>query len=82
MLRCQGNTNRANTVIREDRRITVSEVADMLDGSSGSACVTLVSISLCLWLVKEKCFYFLNYLHRISENNRVPFVGLNTVQFY
>jgi hypothetical protein len=31
----------------------VSEVADMLDISSGSAYVTVVSISLCLWLVQE-----------------------------
>jgi hypothetical protein len=53
MLRSQGNTNRANTLIREDRQITVSEVADMLDVSSGSACVTVVTISLCLWLVQE-----------------------------
>jgi hypothetical protein len=40
-------------VIREHRRITVSEGADMLDVSSGSACVTAVSISICLWLVQE-----------------------------
>jgi hypothetical protein len=52
-LRSQGNTNRANTLMREDRRITVSEVAAMLDVSSGSACVTVVCISLYLWLVQE-----------------------------
>jgi hypothetical protein len=52
-LRCQGNISRANTLIREDRRITVSEVAEMLDVSSGSAYVTAVSMSLCLWLVQE-----------------------------
>jgi hypothetical protein len=31
----------------------MSEVADKLDVSSGSAFVTVVSISLCLWLVQE-----------------------------
>jgi hypothetical protein len=46
-LHSQGDTNRANTLVREHRRITVSEAADMLDGSSGSAYVTVVSISLC-----------------------------------
>jgi hypothetical protein len=49
----QGNINHANTLIQEDQRITVSEVADMLDISSGSAYVTVVSISPCLWLVQE-----------------------------
>jgi hypothetical protein len=53
MLHSQGSMKHANTLIREDRRITVSEVADMLDVSSGSACVTVVSISLCLWLIQE-----------------------------
>jgi hypothetical protein len=52
-LRFQGNTNRANPLIREDRRITVSEVAETLDVSFGSACVTVVCISLCLWLVQK-----------------------------
>jgi hypothetical protein len=52
-LRPQGYVNRANTLKREDRQITVSEVADMLDVSPGSAYVTGVSISLCLWLVQE-----------------------------
>jgi hypothetical protein len=52
-LRCQGNTNRATTPIREDRRNIVSEAADMLDVSSGSVYVTVVSISLFLWLVQE-----------------------------
>jgi hypothetical protein len=46
-LHSQGNTNRANTLIREDGRITESEVADMLVFSSVSAYVTVVSISLC-----------------------------------
>jgi hypothetical protein len=31
----------------------VSEAADMLGVSSGSACVTVASISLLLWLVRE-----------------------------
>jgi hypothetical protein len=52
-LHFQGNVNRANTLIREDRQITVPEVADMVDVSSGSACVTVVSISLCLLSVQE-----------------------------
>jgi hypothetical protein len=36
----------------------VSEVADKLDVSSGSACVTVVSISLSLWLVLELPLHF------------------------
>jgi hypothetical protein len=52
-LRSQGNINRANTLIREDRRITVSEASDKLDVSFGSAYVTIVAIALCLWLVQE-----------------------------
>jgi hypothetical protein len=58
-VRSQGDTNRANTPIREDRRITVSEAADMLDVGCGSACVTVVSISLCLWLAQELPLLFL-----------------------
>jgi hypothetical protein len=58
------------TLIREHRRITVSEVADMLDFSSGSAYVTVVSISLCLWLVQELplLFEYLRTRHHIPED--------------
>jgi hypothetical protein len=52
-LRSPGNISRANILLREAKRITASEVADMLDVSCGSAYVTFVPISLFLWLVQE-----------------------------
>jgi hypothetical protein len=68
-LHSQGNIDRANTLFRENQRITASERADMLDGSSGSADVTVVSISLCLWAVQELPLFFelTTYIRNISH---------------
>jgi hypothetical protein len=49
----QANISCANTFIQDDWQITVSGVATKLNVSSGSGCVTVVSISVCLWLVQE-----------------------------